>query len=71
MIDGISQATDKERLLEAFCKWIDKDFELHQFTIHYWMNLDAHNFENCKYLSPLLIELFNKNEERITTDNKW
>ena len=50
---------------------LHKDFELHQFTIHYWMNLDAHNFENCKYLSPLLIELFNTNEERITIDNKW
>ncbi|UZO79669.1 hypothetical protein NBT05_11975 [Aquimarina sp. ERC-38] len=49
---------------------LHRDFEIHQFTIFYWMELDEHNFENCKHLSPLLETLYKQNSERVTTDNK-
>jgi len=72
ILQALVDQLDEKQLLEY---WditkaiLNRDFELHQFTIHYWMNLDTHNFENCKYLSPLLIELFKENDERVTTDN--
>jgi hypothetical protein len=34
-----------------------RDYSIHGYTIHYWENMTEQNFENCKFLSPLLKEL--------------
>lgn len=34
------------------------NFNIHEFTVHYWKELTDNNFENCKTLTPLLRQLW-------------
>ena len=33
------------------------DYTVHEWTIYYWKDMNEGNFENCKFLSPLIYEL--------------
>lgn len=34
------------------------NFNIHEFTVHYWKDLTDDNFDKCKILSPLLKQLW-------------
>jgi len=36
------------------------DYVIHEFSIKYWSKLTSENFDNCKYLSPLLTDIIKK-----------
>ena len=43
---------------------LENDYTIHECTIYYWKNMTEENFENCKYLSPLLEEIVKQKESQ-------
>ena len=62
----IDQSTEEQLLhyWEKVQPLLVKDFAIHAFTIHYWKSMTDVNFENCKTLSPLLEQLWRKQDTK-------
>jgi len=64
LIEMILDAIVEQPLKSNFYKYWEKvkpllikDYLIHEYTIYYWKDLTEENFENCKYLNPLLNEI--------------
>ena len=61
----IIQATEEQNTDELFKKYcevikpiLETDFELHEFTIHYWACFDNENLDDCWKIATLMRKLW-------------
>jgi hypothetical protein len=61
ILQALVDQSDEQQLM-IYWKKIDPiltdNFNIHEFTVHYWKDLTDDNFENCKILRPLLRQLW-------------
>jgi len=58
---NVEQADETEfrKYWESVKPLLIKDYSIHEYTIYYWKDMTAQNFENCKFLSAKFQELIN------------
>ncbi|MBP6091219.1 MAG: hypothetical protein KA521_08195 [Crocinitomicaceae bacterium] len=68
LMEGIIQATEDQTSEELFLKYwervkfiLERDFNVHEFTIHYWASFDIENIEDCWKITPLMRQLWSDN----------
>lgn len=68
LMEGILDATEDQPTEELFVKnWmsvkqlLEKNFTIHEYTIHYWACFDAENIEDCWKITPLMRQLWFEN----------
>lgn len=66
LMEAIIQATEDQTTDELFIKYsnrikpiIEKDFKIHEYTIHYWSSFDNENIEDCWRITPFIRKLWN------------
>lgn len=70
LMEGIIQATEDQTTEELFLKYwervkliLERDFNIHEFTIYYWACFDIENIEDCWKITPLMRQLWSDNDK--------
>lgn len=65
LMQAIIQATEDQDNQELLLKYwntirhfLEENFNIHEYTIHYWCCFDTENIEDCWKISPLMRALF-------------
>jgi len=61
ILQAIVDQPDEEQLMVGWKKVhpvLEDNFNIHEFTVHYWKDLTDDSFDNCKTLNPLLRQLW-------------
>ena len=70
ILDAIVEQPEKSDFYKYWEKvkpLLIKNYLIHEYTIYYWKALTEENFENCKYLNPLLNDIV---EQSVKTNSK-
>jgi hypothetical protein len=61
LMEGIIQATEEQPTEELFAKYwniikpiLEKNFHIHEYTIHDWACFDSENLDDCWKIAPLI-----------------
>ena len=65
LMELIIQATEDQEKQKSFTKYwdrvkpvLEKDFNIHEYTIHYWSCFDNEDEEDCWKITPLMRQLW-------------
>ena len=65
LMELIIQAIEDQEVQALFTKYwnlikpvLEKDFDIHKYTIHYWSCFDSENMEDCWKVTPLMRQLW-------------
>lgn len=71
IIQATEDQTDENRFLECWYRikpLIERDMEVHEYTIYQWCCFDCNAIEECWKLSPLMRELLKSHQEKSGND---